>query len=702
MSGINKMIKSIRYITLLVLSWPTGALAVETSTSSEQLAFDQADQASWQEVFNDPCTANWQQNWFLDGEVATVENTKEGMVLTSGTELGNDAHHMVLWTRASFEGDVKIEYDFTRLDSSAEGVNIIYIQATGSGKEPFVDDIAKWSDLRKIPAMKMYFDHMNTYHISYAVGMPGSEYIRARRYIPEANGLKGTDFPPDYGKTDLFKPGVPHKMTIIKRGQTLSMRVQSPDKTAYYHWNNDRHPPINVGRIGLRQMITKSGLYSNFRVSQLADASNPNPAADPQPRDAAWIESHQKRDSRLQQEKADVLLIGDSITHGWSRHPEFLQNIFGDLRVYNLGHPADKTENILWRLRNHSLEKTNPRLAVILAGTNNSNDEEYTPEQIAGGVKALVAEVRRRLPDAKVLVLGIFPRGSKEQRQEIKSGRTAAERNPQWDKIELTNEKITTLADGEHVVYLNINSSFLNNEGALPVDVMPDFLHPSDKGYEIWADAMRPTLDKIFSPKEKNADIPSSELSMWTTYGEGSVALSENDGIVLSEGKNSLGVVLLSPVEFSRDVVLRYKIRPNQFQGILLAMLCVSPLDGEMITVPEGYTGALGFWSGPETKVRNFLFAFHTGYHQPMAFLNRNPGDVSLDRQTDPATEQRWYEVEAGRRDSHVWLKIDGKVVLESNDPGNAGLPAGRVGFRLRGPGDGSFSAAIKNVNISL
>jgi lysophospholipase L1-like esterase len=701
---MHKMIQSklLRLMTLPLLGFSAEGLAADTAPSPKELAFEQADKAVWQEAFHDPCTGNWREGWFLDGKVATVENTEKGMVLTSGPESGNDAHNIVLWTRDVFAGDIKIEYDFTRLDKSEEGVNIIYIQATGSGNGPFAEDIAKWSELRTTPAMRMYFDHMNTYHISYAVGMPGSEYIRARRYIPDADGLKGTDLPPDYGKTDLFSPGVPHQITIIKRGQTLSMRVQSPEKTAFYHWQNDRHPPITRGRVGLRQMFTKSGRYANFRVSQLADSANPNPASKAQPRDGAWLESHKKRDHRLQGGNADVVLVGDSITHGWSRHQEMLQRLFGDLRVVNLGQPADKTENILWRLKNHSLEKVSPRLAVVLAGTNNSNEEEYTPDQIAGGVEAIIGELRTRWPHTKVLLLGVFPRGSAEQRKEIKTGRTVATMNPQWAKIDEVNRRIASLADGKSVVYLNINRSFLSENGELSVEVMPDLLHLSEKGYEIWGRAMQPVLQAMLSSAELGISVPVSDLAQWPIFGAGTVAATQENLIVLTEGKDSEGVVLLSPEEFPANIVLRFKIRPNQFEGVLMAMLCASPLQGDAISVPEGYKGAMGFWNGPKAEVRNFLFAFHTGYHQPMAFLNRNPGEGGLNRHTDPAAEQRWYEVEVGRRESRVWLKIDGEVALESNEPGNARLPAGRVGFRLRGPGDGSFFATIKDVKLLM
>jgi lysophospholipase L1-like esterase len=147
------------------------------------------------------------------------------------------------------------------------------------------------------------------------------------------------------------------------------------------------------------------------------------------------VTAHGKREARLQQGNADVLLIGDSITAGWSKHPDLLQKVFGDRQVVNLGHPADKTENILWRIRNHSFDKVSPGVAIVLAGTNNSNNsnnDDHTPDQIASGVQAIVAELRNKLPQTKILLLGIFPRGSSGQRLELKSGRTAAQMNPQW------------------------------------------------------------------------------------------------------------------------------------------------------------------------------------------------------------------------------------------------------------------------------
>jgi beta-glucosidase len=231
-----------------------------------------------------------------------------------------------------------------------------------------------------------------------------------------------------------------------------------------------------------------------------AALSGPNPAAAAKPRHEAWLDAHRKRDARLRDGNGDVLLIGDSITAGWSRHPELIKKCFGDLHVVNLGHPADKTENILWRLQDHFFEKVNPGVAVIMAGTNNSNHEEYTPEQIAGGVRAIVAEIRKKLPQTKILLLGIFPRGSQGQRIEIKQGRTAAGMNPQWAKIDAVNRMLAAFVDGREVVYLNINREFLNEKGELPVEVMPDLLHPNERGYEIWGRTMQPVVREMISP----------------------------------------------------------------------------------------------------------------------------------------------------------------------------------------------------------
>lgn len=248
-----------------------GLLAADDTKSSPDaakdiVAFDQATLGQWREIFSDSGSDDWKQRWFLDGEVGTVTNTPEGMVLTAGPEFKNDAHHMVLWTKESFTGDVKIEYEYTRLDEAKnEAVTILYIQATGSGKGPYHKDITQWNDLRKVPKMSTYFNHMHTYHISYAA-LP-DPYIRGRRYVPEKDGLKGSELKPDYFPEGLFQTGVTHKITVVKKARNLFLRIENAEQTYYCHMPNPHLPEITEGRIGLRHMFTRAARYKDFRVS---------------------------------------------------------------------------------------------------------------------------------------------------------------------------------------------------------------------------------------------------------------------------------------------------------------------------------------------------------------------------------------------------------------------------------------------------
>ena len=246
-------------------------------------ALDNAAAGNWQEVFFDSGTENWQTKWFKDGEVATVENTPEGVVLRAGPEWGNGKHHMVLWTKDSFEGDLKIDFEYTRLDTAARGANILYVQASGSGDGAYKKDISEWKELRTTPAMSLYFNNMHTYHISYAAE-PGTdrEYIRARRYMPGGSGVAGleiTELEPDYfcGNLGLFKTGVPHRITVVKKAKGLFMRIKNGDGAHYFHWENDTFPPITAGRIGLRLMFSRAARYKDFRVHKsLSDSETAN------------------------------------------------------------------------------------------------------------------------------------------------------------------------------------------------------------------------------------------------------------------------------------------------------------------------------------------------------------------------------------------------------------------------------------------
>lgn len=245
------------------------------SINAQEEEFYKIQKLDWKQSFYDPGTSDWEKNWLLDGQKARVYNSLQGMEFYAGPVPREDSSHSVLWTRKSFSGDVKIEYEYTRLDAATKYVNIIYIQATGSGEGDFDKEIFNWSANRNIPAMRTYFNHMNTYHISYAAFGNTDEpekvdYIRARRYMPESGkGLKGTDLAPDYFDSGLFQPGVKHHITVIKRGNDLYMEILGPEKRMVCHWKNTSLPAIHEGRIGLRHMASRNARYKNFRISEM-------------------------------------------------------------------------------------------------------------------------------------------------------------------------------------------------------------------------------------------------------------------------------------------------------------------------------------------------------------------------------------------------------------------------------------------------
>ena len=194
------------------------------------------------------------------------------MNFSAGPVNRNDAHHAVLWTRESFKGDIKIEYNYTRTDSQMVNVNILFIQATGIGTEAFDEDISKWNDFRKVPTMSKYYNNINTIHISYAAfkmvnNDPEADYIRVRQYpVSEEITFDDMEIPPSYYETGLFKTGVTYKMTWIKTKTKLCLKVEGGDLVKNYSWEIKKPVSITEGRIGLRHMYTRSANYSDFKV----------------------------------------------------------------------------------------------------------------------------------------------------------------------------------------------------------------------------------------------------------------------------------------------------------------------------------------------------------------------------------------------------------------------------------------------------
>ena len=243
---------------------------LSAQNSVVNLEFESLDASkTWKRVFKDKGNKDWRKLWFLDGQLATISNTKKGMHFVAGPEDKNDAHHAVLWTKASFKGDLRIEFDYTKTDSAQKNVTILYIQATGIGSAPFYNDISKWNDLRKIPSMSTYFNNMNALHISYAAFTPeGEEYVRARRYpVTSDTTFKNTMIPPSYDDFEkLFQKGITYHITVLKAGEKLFFKVIGGDANKIFFWDLNGKAPIFEGRIGLRHMFTRSAIYKNFEI----------------------------------------------------------------------------------------------------------------------------------------------------------------------------------------------------------------------------------------------------------------------------------------------------------------------------------------------------------------------------------------------------------------------------------------------------
>lgn len=223
-----------------------------------------------------------------------------------------------------------------------------------------------------------------------------------------------------------------------------------------------------------------------FVTLSVARAENP-PERTEQSAVTPTIKDSRRHDEflyRIKEGEIDLLFLGDSITDSWPRGGEWSWLKFAPYRPANFGVSGDRTEHVLWRIQNGELEGIRPKVAVVMIGTNNiGQDKGENPEWTAGGVKKILEVIREKLPSTKVLLLGVFPRDAKDSQ---KRAATVT-----------INEIISKYGDGNKVQYLDIGRVFLDANGEILTDVMPDRLHPNAKGYDLWYDAIAPTLEKM-------------------------------------------------------------------------------------------------------------------------------------------------------------------------------------------------------------
>ena len=241
---------------------------------------------------------------------------------------------------------------------------------------------------------------------------------------------------------------------------------------------------LSVGSVSAQNNSSLNSLIS--AVPDLPPGANSASFATPR---IDWVQRVKITNERAKSVASSIELVfdGDSITDYWqSRGKEVWTKYYGKLNAFDFGISADRTQHLLWRLTQGQFEGLHPKLIAIMIGTNNTASN--TPEEIADGVKAIVAEYQKHCPDAVILLQAIFPRGEKPT-------------DPLRAKIKEVNGIISKLHDGKKVIFIDFGEKFLNPDGTMSPEIMPDFLHPSAKGYEIWAEAIQPIIAKYFPAK---------------------------------------------------------------------------------------------------------------------------------------------------------------------------------------------------------
>jgi N-acetylglucosamine-6-sulfatase len=198
-----------------------------------------------------------------------------------------------------------------------------------------------------------------------------------------------------------------------------------------------------------------------------------------------WRQRDQAVTRRARQGGVDLAFLGDSITQGWEgAGKQVWKKYYAKRRPINLGFSGDRTEHVIWRLEHGNLANLQPKVAVLLIGTNNTGHLLQDPEQVAAGVRRILDILAEKTPDTQIILQGIFPRG--QSPLDIKRLNNVA-----------INQIVRRFADGQRVHYLDIDNVFLEPGGRISPEIMPDALHLSAEGYRRWAQALEPKLQEL-------------------------------------------------------------------------------------------------------------------------------------------------------------------------------------------------------------
>jgi len=234
--------------------------------------------------------------------------------------------------------------------------------------------------------------------------------------------------------------------------------------------------------VALGAVSVQTGPSASAPATRMGTDGKPadtRPILEPVTNTGNWMQRHDGFVARVKQGGIDLMLMGDSITDGWSNGGRAVfQKEFGGWKTANFGIGGDTCQNVLYRITHGELEGYKAKAIMLMIGTNNTRS--YSGEEIAGAVGKIVGIMREKQPQAHILLLAIFPRG-------------ADANDLQRKKVDVANQLLAKLDDGKNVKFLSINEKFLDKDGKL-IGFNTDNLHPNAKGYEIWADAVKGQL----------------------------------------------------------------------------------------------------------------------------------------------------------------------------------------------------------------
>lgn len=251
-------------------------------------------------------------------------------------------------------------------------------------------------------------------------------------------------------------------------------------------------PSVIPAKPGLRLFVIFAALLSAAPLSAQAESSDPppthasSPACTPATRErpANWMSRHEKFVAQAKRGHIDLLFLGDSITDNWRTKGSNVWNeYYAPRHAANFGIGGDRTQHVLWRIEHGELDGIQPKVTVLMIGTNNSKSDPAA--DIARAIRMIIDVIHSKIPDTKILLLAIFPRNKPTDTPEME------------DTIREVNQEIAGYDNGGSIRFLDIGPKFLGPDGKVHTDVMGDLLHPTEKGYKIWAAAMEPTLDDM-------------------------------------------------------------------------------------------------------------------------------------------------------------------------------------------------------------